>query len=238
MKKNFFYYFCCWFIVFIAFNVLSFVIPDSGNSNKFSTSFWIGYSFMIFSFLLQFLCSFLYFRSKNNTIKFLNLSIVKISLMALILSFAISVVIMYVPSIPAWASILIEFFLSLFFVVILFASNMAKEKIISVDEEINENTVFIKSLTMQSKNLYLTAKSKECKDYTKEVYDAFHYSEPLSNDSVLENESKIKKKFEEFSNLIENDLKEKSRECSRELISLIEVRNNQLRFLINNKNEK
>ena len=54
MKKTFVNYIASWGVLFVLFNLASFLIP---NVNKFNESFWIGYGFITAAFLGQLACA-------------------------------------------------------------------------------------------------------------------------------------------------------------------------------------
>ena len=97
MKKGIKFYAPCWAIVLIVFNVITFSVPITVNVNKFTPSFWIGYTFITLMFIAQLVCSILFFKQDNNDKRFLNIPTISLSYTALIVSIIVGAVAMAVP---------------------------------------------------------------------------------------------------------------------------------------------
>ena len=87
MKKVFKSYAIIWAVLFVLFQVISFVPVRMGGGEKYTLSFWIGYVFITLSFLGQIICT--YLALKDNDIKktFYNISLISASYTGVIFSF-------------------------------------------------------------------------------------------------------------------------------------------------------
>lgn len=239
MRKGFKFYLPCWGIAFVLFSLIAFLVPETVNENKFSTSFWIGYAFIAVMFLIQLACSISFFsqdvakdgkmHSKNKT--FLNIPVISISYTALIVSIIIGVVAMVVPSIPIWIGIAVDVCVAIFYVLSIVLAKATADTIDNIDQKVKAKTYFIKSLTVSAESIVARAKSEEVKAVAKKVYEAIRYSDPMSNEALASVESQIATKFNEYSNAVLADNAELSSALGKELLMLIEDRNSICKML-------
>lgn len=99
LKAKFKYYGIIWLIAFAAIHLIVFAVPNT-KSAGFGGSFWIGYFFILASFVGQFICNALFFRSDTKEKAFLNLPAVSISYGGLVASLAAGALCMTIPYIP------------------------------------------------------------------------------------------------------------------------------------------
>lgn len=231
MKKGIKFYAPCWAIVLIVFNVITFAVPITVNVNKFSPSFWIGYTFITLMFIAQLVCSIVFFKQDNNNKKFLNIPIISLSYTALLVSIIVGAVAMAVPFVPYWVGIILDVLIVAFYAVAIISSKAAADKIENIDNKIKTQTFFIKSLTVDAENLLNQSKSDETKAIAKKVYEAIRYSDPMSNEALSSVESQITIKFNEFSNAVLEDNKSLTETLGNELVILVDERNKKCKLL-------
>ena len=87
MKKTFKFYFIIWITLYILFNVISFVSVGWAGVEKYTPSFWIGYSLISIAFAGQIICAYFAFRDNDMKKTFYNSSLITTSYSGLILSF-------------------------------------------------------------------------------------------------------------------------------------------------------
>lgn len=107
----------------------------------------------------------------------------------------------------------------------------AVDTVQNVDEKIKIQTFFIKSLTVDAQTLIQKAKTDEIKQIAKKVYEAIRYSDPMSNEALANSESSITLKFKEFEEAVINDDTDLASESSKELLVLINDRNQKCKLL-------
>lgn len=225
MKKGIKFYAPCWAIVLAVFNVVTFAVPITVNVNKFTPSFWIGYTFITLMFIAQLVCSIVFFNQDSNDKRFLNIPVISLSYMALFVSMIVGAVAMAVPFVPYWVGIILDVLIVAFYAIAIISSKAAADTIGKVDEKIKTQTFFIKSLTVDAESLLPRAKSDETKAIAKKVYEAIRYSDPMSNEALSPAESQITIKFNEFSNAVIEDNNPLAEALGNELIILVNDRN-------------
>lgn len=230
MKKGIKFYAPCWAIVLIVFNVITFSVPITVNVNKFTPSFWIGYAFITLMFMVQLVCSIVFFKQDSNDKRFLNIPIISLSYMALFVSMIVGAVAMAVPFIPYWVGIILDVLIVAFYAIAIISSKAAADTIENIDKKVKAQTMFIKSLTVDAESLLNQSESDETKAIAKKVYEAIRYSDPMSNDALSSVESQITIKFNEFSNAVIEDNKPLAESIGNELIILVNDRNKKCRL--------
>lgn len=231
MKKGIKFYVPCWAIALVAFNIITFIVPITVNVNKFTSSFWIGYSFITLMFIVQLVCSIVFFKQNDNDKIFLNIPIISISYTALITSLIVGAVAIVVPFVPYWIGIIVDVLVVAFYVTAIISSKAAVDVVDNIDEKIKVKTLFIKSLTVDAESLLLRAKSDETKAISEKVYEVVKYSDPMSNNALSSVESQITIKFNEFSNAVIEDNKLFAESLGNELIILVNERNKKCKLL-------
>lgn len=225
MKKGIKYYAPCWTIVLVAFNVITFAVPITVNVNKFMTSFWIGYAFITLMFIVQLVCSILFFKQDNNDKKFLNVPVISLSYIALMISIIVGTVAMATPFVPYWVGIIIDILIVTFYAIAIISSKATADTIEHIDKKVKTQTIFIKSLTADVESLLSCAKSDETKAVVKKVYEVVRYSDPMSSEALSSIESQITVKFNEFLNAVTEENKSYAKSLGNELIILVNERN-------------
>ena len=231
MKKGIKFYLPCWAIALAAFNVITFAVPITVNVNKFTPSFWIGYTFITLMFIVQLVCSIVFFKQDNNDKRFLNIPIISLSYTALIVSIIVGAVAMAVPFIPYWVGVILDVLVVAFYAIAIISSKAAADTIENIDKKVKTQTFFIKSLTVDAESLLPRANSDETKAIAQKVYEAIRYSDPMSNEALSSVESQITIKFNEFSNAVIEDNKPLAESLGNELIILVNDRNKKCKIL-------
>ena len=127
--------------------------------------------------------------------------------------------------------LLVNLVIFAFAVARLFMRRVAKEAIQQTGTKVKEQTQFIKLTTVNAQNLMNTAKSDAVKAECKKVYEALRYSDPMSNNALLFEESQITAKMSAFAAVVGADDAERSKTVADELVILIEARNNKCKAL-------
>lgn len=231
MKKAFRFYSVIWAILLVLFNVISFVSVGWAGVSKYTPSFWIGYIFITIAFIGQIICT--YFALKDNELKktFYNVSLISTSYTGLILSFIFGGLCMIISPLPYWLGIILCAIILSGNVIAVVKASAAIDIVGSIYEKAKENTLFIKSLTVDAESLMSRAKSENIKAECKKVYEAVRYSDPMSNSALVSIESEITIKFAKLSETVVENNFETTSTLARELIILIGDRNKKCKLL-------
>lgn len=231
MKKAFKFYSVIWAVLLVLFNVISFVSVGWAGSPKYTPSFWIGYVFILISFIGQIICTYFALKDSDISKTFYNISLVTTSYTGLILSFVFGGLCMLISPLSYWVGAIICMILLAANVISVVKAAAAIDIVGGVDEKVKESTLFIKALTVDAESLMSRAKSEAVKSECKKVYEAVRYSDPMSNPALSSVESEITIKFSDFSAAVVSDDLAAAEECARELVILIGERNKKCKLL-------
>ena len=230
MKKSFKLYLIAWAVLFILFNLLTFVVPSIPQNEKYTPSFWIGYTFITVTLVGQLICASTVFNSKSADKAFYNISLVRINLSATIVSFVVGAFFMVVSFLPYWIGIIICAVILSLNIISMIKAEAAIDLVTKTDKNIKANTFFIKSLVVDTKSLIERAETDEIKNECRKVYEAVRYSDPMSSESLASVESQITVKFNEFSEAVSISGGNVP-ELAKELIVLVGDRNEKCKLM-------
>lgn len=231
MNKNFKYYSSIWAILLVIFNIATFVSPNEvAGMTKFGGAFWVGYIFITLAFIGQLAVSFFAFNAKNMQKFFYKIPLIRISWTGLILTLVFGVLCMVIPNLPNWVGIIACFAVLGFNAISLAKANATADIVSEIDNKIQAQTSFIKTLTVDAESLMSRAQNETAKSVAKKVYEAVRYSNPMSNDDLSGVESEITIKFNQFANAINTDSNNVTT-IAEELIVLISDRNKRCKVI-------
>lgn len=231
MKKTFKSYCFIWIILLLLFNIIAFFAGGLINVEKYTISFWIGYLFITLAFIGQFLCAQKAFQVENFQKLFYNIPLIYLSRIGLIATFFAGGLCMSIARIPYWVSIIICMSILTITAIAVMKADIVADVAEEVDKKIRVKTFFIKSLTVDSEELFANAQTAEIKAECKSVYDVIRYSDPMSNDELSATESQIILKFAEFTAAVKTNNLEAVKKSAKEVIALINDRNKKCRLL-------
>lgn len=232
MKKYFKYYAICWAIALVAFNVITFAVAnETVGISVVGSSFWFGYSFITIAFIGNLICSLLFFKEENKSKVFLNIPIINLAYSALVVSLIVGAVAMAVPQIPYWVGMIVDVLVLAFYAIATVKASVAADRVNDVEQKIKVQTFFVKSLTVDAESLMARAKSDEMKAETKNVYEAVRYSDPMSNDALVNIENQIQNEFNAFAVAVKNNDITLAKSSADELVILINDRNKKCKLL-------
>ena len=233
MKKNGVLYFIVWASVVGLFNFITFITPkEIGGVSKFTTLFWVSYSFVMVIFVVQLLVTFFTFaRLGPNKSVFYRLPVLHTSIIVTIVSFILALPFMIVPQIPPIIGAILLAVI-LVGVIIVYARALAIPSAIeAVDKKIKVQTAFLSILIADAEALVNEAEDEAAKKVCTEVYEAIRYSDPMSVPECQDIESKISEYFVLFKDAVENNQQEDIRKNSKLLLNSIAQRNTRIKML-------
>lgn len=226
MKKSFKLYAMIWTISIVAFNIISFIAPTIKTG-----SFWVGYTLITLMFIVQIVCSYLFFKQNTKEKMFLNMPIITISYMALFVSIIVGTIFMAVTELPIWIAVIISSLVTAFYLIAIISMKPAIDTIENVDKKVKVQTLFIKSLNIDAQTLKQKASNNEIISIAEKVCEAIRYSDPVSDESLVSCENQITLKFKEFEKSVIENNTEVAEKTSNELIILINDRNQKCKLL-------
>lgn len=231
MKNNFKYYLVYWAILFALFNVIAFVSVGWIGFEKYTSSFWIGYSFITLTFFGQLFVSYIAFRPSNLQKVFYNFSLLTFSYTGLIFSLIIGGLFMAISALPYYIGIIGSAIILAINAIAVLKAKAAAEIVSEIDDKIKKQTFFIKSLAVEAESVVNRVQNDNNKKIAIKVFEAIKYSDAMSKEELNDIEGKIKLKFEEYTEAIFKGDEEKINIISDELLNLISDRNKKCKLL-------
>lgn len=231
MKKIFKFYAIAWAVMFVLFQVISFVAPGWAGVEKYTPSFWTGYLFIMISFVGQLVCAYFAFKADSSGKLFYHISLIVTSYTGLLLSFVIGGLCMLISTLPYWAGIILCAIVLAFNVISVLKASLSATLARCADDRTKAQVSFLKSLTMDAETLMRRAKSDSVKEDCKKVYETVRYSDPVSCEALATVEGNISVRFSAFAKAVEEDNTQAVKEISDELVALLEDRNKKCRLL-------
>lgn len=232
MNKRFRTYAVIWAILFALFNVICFLSPNEmAGANKFVGAFWNGYIFITLAFIGQLVCS--YFALKAESLKkmFYNIPLITISYTGLFVMLIVGALAMAIPNLPNWIGIIVCLAVLAFTAISVITAKAAGAIVSGIDEGVQAKTSFIKKITLDAENLVNRAKAPMLKKLCIKVYDAFRYSDPVSNTQLSDIENRIMEEFSMFTDAVLADDLDLTESSADEVLALVEERNNKCKLL-------
>ena len=227
MKNTFKNYIAAWGILFVLFNIITFVVPSA---NKFGSSFWIGYSVIIVAFIGQLVCASSVFNEEDNQKVFYNITMFQAGYTGLVSTFIAGVICMISPFPYFVSAIICAVVLALNALAIL-KRKTAVDAVSAIDKKIKTQTFFIKSLAIDAETLMASAKSEAVKAECRKVVEAVKYSDPMSNDALSTVETQITLKFADLTEAVMADDYDKVVELAKMVVVLVGDRNKKCKIL-------
>lgn len=230
MKKRFGMYALAWVLLLALFNVIVFVTPGEAEE-KFTASFWIGYTMITLGFLGQLICGYVALKEENNQKLFYRLSLIKTSYSGLFATFFVGAVCMAIPALPYWIGVILCAVVLVFNVLAVIKAAAAVSEVERIDQKVKMQTFFIKSLTVDADTLMARAASEAVREECRKVYEAVRYSDPMSSDMLASVEGQITVKFAALSEAVTADDAQAVAAAAAEVQILLKDRNNKCKLL-------
>ncbi len=230
-NKLFKFYAIGWALALALFNVISFVTPLFRDAEGYSLAFWFAYGLITLCFAGQLVCAYLGFKADTAKRTFYNISLIKTSTAGLVASFIVGGVCMLITSLAYWIGIIACCIVLVVNVIAVLRAKAAIDIVDEVDQKIQAQTFFIRSLTVDAESLMTRAPAGEYKDACKKVYEAVRYSDTMSHPSLAAAEGQITIRFNAFSAAVANGDIDATRSICEELLVLIADRNKKCKLL-------
>lgn len=232
MKSKFRYYAVAWAALVVLFNVIVFITPNGFKGmNKFGSSFWVGYIFIMLAFIGQLFVAWLAIKDDDITKLFYSIPLITISYTTLIAMVVVGTLSMSIPNVPYWIGIVGCFLVLTFAVIALMGAQAGASIVTDIDEKIKNKTFFIKSLIVDVESLMEKVTSADIKDEIKKVYEAVRNSDPVSNDALNGIESQITLRMNELVDSVEKGDINLVSKNAKEIIVLVNDRNRKCKLL-------
>ena len=213
-------------IVFLAvFNTVFFMVGGTDHP----ASAWISYGFIHFSYLMILVTPFLIRKSSSQAV--FGFSLYSVSAVYFFVEFIVGLVFIFIGSESYKTSLVVQVIISGIYAVMLISNLIANEYTADSVEQHEDEVAYIKNAASRVKMLMGKASDKKANKEIERAYDLLHSSPSKSNNAVAPLESAILRAIYELESAVSSKDEDAIFSKSREIISLAETRNDELKKL-------
>lgn len=212
-------------VILAVFNTLFFVIGGTEHAKVV----WFSYGFIHFAYAMLLVTPLLIRKSSSSSV--FGYSLYSISAAYFIIEFITGLVFIIVNPDTVKAALIIQVIIAGVYAIILLSHLIANEDTADKVEKYENEVAFIKQASTQVKALIGKANSKKANKEIEKAYDLLHSSPSKSSNTVAPLESAILRTVYELENAISSDDDTTVISKSREIMSLAETRNDELKKL-------
>ena len=224
MKKLFKSYLVIWTVLLILFNIIAFVSVGWSGQEKYTSSFWIGYISITIAFIGQLACTNYALKNADSRKNFFSLSLYSVGRAGLIMTFVFGGLCMLISTMPYWAGTILCAATLAFNAIAIIKTSTAADIVTDTEERLNQNTTFIRSLTLDAEGLLKSSTDEGAKSAIKEVYEAVRYSDPVSSTALAPLENEINLKFSDLTEAVNKNEPDKIVCIANEITDLLAER--------------
>ena len=186
-KKNSLMLAFIYFIVFVAYNLVVFLV-----FNNYNAIFWISHGFMIVAYLIHIGCAFNILKNTNVKAVFFGIPLGAFSVYFVLAELFTSLVFMiFRANASVKVTIVIQALLLCVFAAVAIVSIMTRDTVNNVDQKIKENVNFIKGINVDVEMLMQRCTNPETTGALKKLSETIKYSDPMTNSAVATQEQMI-----------------------------------------------
>lgn len=225
-------YIFCWGILVVVFNLVSFVTPSEVKGYvKFTGAFWAGYLFVMVGMLVQLVCTWNSLSVDNAPKLFYKLPMLKLGYVTMVLMFVFGIAAMAIPNVPYWMGYVICLIILAFQVIAIQKASVASDLIQKMDENVAKSTFEWKLMVAEIEGILNKTKSQDTKKKLNSVYEKIRYSNPKSNELLIDVENQIRILIEKLNEAVVADDESQISELTTEIIQKVEERNKKYMLL-------
>lgn len=226
MKHKFFLYFIGWIAVVALFNLIVFITPNEIDGiSKYNAMFWVAYAFITIEFLILLGTSVFVIKEQSSQKVLSGIQMHTTSYISLLLMLIVGGICMAIIVIPDWIGIIGCSVVLVIHIISMISTQFLRNSIIETEQRIKQDTMFIKILTVEAQSLTTVVGDASMTKYVNDVYEAFRYSDPMSNYALQQIENNIMTKFNVFATCVRGNDVIGADISSKELLAMISERN-------------
>lgn len=212
-------------IVLVIVNLIVFSIPFEHNS-----AFWAGYIFSMVAILAQIAVAFL---AMSNAVgikkKVYTFPIFKMGAIYLAVQLCISLVLFivatFVEEFPSWIAWVVCIIVLGIFTILVLLTDTTRDEIIKIEDETEIKTAQVKYFRVNIDNIARRATDNELRAVLEKLADTARYSDPVSNDNLVETENRIQQNILALEDAVISNNIQCAKEIATNTIVLFEDRN-------------
>lgn len=225
LSKNLIKTIAIYAIVLVIVNLIVFSIPFEHNS-----AFWAGYIFSMVAILAQVAVAFLAMsnatglKKKVYTFPIFKMGAIYLGVQ-LALSLALFILATFVEEFPSWIAWVICIIVLGVFTILVLLTDTTRDEIVKIEDETERKTANVKYFRVNIDNITRRADDKELRTVLEKLADTARYSDPVSNDALVEAERRIEENISALEDAIVSNNTQLAKEIAANTIILFEDRN-------------
>ena len=189
-----------------------------------TNGFWISYIFTSIAFMAQLVVFLIVDKSNANT-QFLRLPLFYIVGGYFALQLVVGIMFMLIPT-SATFPLVVQVIILAAFLTVTMTVTIAKEQILKTEENINNASFNLRTLTINAEQLYLAEVNGRKKAELKKLYEAIKYSDPVSiSDATRNLDDQIDTAFRNLSLIIDSCSESELEKEMKPILDLLTKRN-------------
>ena len=189
-----------------------------------TNGFWISYIFTSIAFMAQLVVFLIVDKSNANT-QFLRLPLFYIVGGYFALQLVVGIMFMLIPT-SATFPLVVQVIILAAFLTVTMTVTIAKEQILKTEENINNASFNLRTLTINAEQLYLAEVNGRKKAELKKLYEAIRYSDPVSiSDATRNLDDQIDTAFRNLSLIIDSCSESELEKEMKPILDLLTKRN-------------
>lgn len=190
-----------YFIVFFVMNFLIFLIFDEKNG-----VFWTSYAFMCIAFIVQIVSMFLAVRGLDVEAIFFGIPLATLSLFYFFAAIFTATVFMIFQNAPMKLAVVLQVLILAIYAVVAIIALMSRYVAQDVSDNVRVGVTAIKTMQVDVEMMMSQAKDATLKNSLRKLSETIRYSDPMSNDAVINIEDQIMQALAELRVLCENNM--------------------------------
>lgn len=190
-----------YFIVFFVMNFLIFLIFDEKNG-----VFWTSYAFMCIAFIVQIVSMFLAVRGLDVEAIFFGIPLATLSLFYFFAAIFTATVFMIFQNAPMKLAVVLQVLILAIYAVVAIIALMSRDVAQDVSDNVRVGVTAIKTMQVDVEMMMSQAKDATLKNSLRKLSETIRYSDPMSNDAVINIEDQIMQALAELRVLCENNM--------------------------------
>ncbi|MCC8051924.1 MAG: hypothetical protein LIP10_14955 [Clostridiales bacterium] len=180
----------------VIISAIAFIIPTDK-----TMTFWISYIFLMIAFVAQIVIWNISFNNRNTkTSIFLNLPITIVGAIYLVIQIIAFVIFTAIPSIPVWITFVVCIIIVGILGICMISVKAGTNEIEHVESRVQQKVSFIQDSQCKIELLMEKENDDETRAQLQQLAEKIRFSDPMSNDALVEIERAICQKIDELKN--------------------------------------
>lgn len=211
-------------IIFAVFNLLVFIIANEKNG-----VFWMSYAFMCLAFVIQIGSMLLALRSLETETVFMGIPLASLSFYYFFAAIFVGAVFMFFQNAPFKLALLLQILIVAVYAIVAIMALMSRNAVQDVNDHLKENVQAIKTLTIDVDVFIPQVSDPALKKALRRVSETIKYSDPMSNNAVVDIEEQIMQTVNALRIYIENSNNAEAIQACKDIEVLFLQRNRLLK---------